>query len=129
MIDVLKLRVNKLIEENKDNKEILEKYKLIKEILNKDDLTVLAVSRYTIGVDIERITDYDFLIVKNFFNEEEKNIVKNSDFFRIFTLKESYIKMFDLKYDSFYKDDYNKYYNETIEYKDYIISYVVDCLT
>ncbi len=95
---------------------------------NKDDLTVLAVSRYTIGVDIERITDYDFLIVKNFFNEEEKNIVKNSDFFRIFTLKESYIKMLDLKYDSFYKDDYNKYYNETIEYKDYIISYVVDCL-
>ena len=86
------------------------------------------MSRYTIGVDIERITDYDFLIVKNFFNEEEKNIVKNSDFFRIFTLKESYIKMFDLKYDSFYKDDYNKYYNETIEYKDYIISYVVDCL-
>ncbi len=37
MIDVLKLRVNKLIEENKDNKEKLEKYKLIKEILNKDD--------------------------------------------------------------------------------------------
>lgn len=37
MIDVLKLRVNKLIEENKDNKKILEKYKLIKEILNKDD--------------------------------------------------------------------------------------------
>lgn len=37
MIDVLKLRINKLIEENKDNKEILEKYKLIKEILNKDD--------------------------------------------------------------------------------------------
>lgn len=37
MINVLKVRVNKLIEENKDNKEILEKYKLIKEILNKDD--------------------------------------------------------------------------------------------
>ena len=37
MIDVLKLRVNKLIEENKDSKEILEKYNLIKEILNKDD--------------------------------------------------------------------------------------------
>lgn len=37
MINVLKLRVNKLIEENKDNKEKLKKYKLIKEILNKDD--------------------------------------------------------------------------------------------
>lgn len=37
MIDVLKVRVNKLIEENKDSKEKLEKYKLIKEILNKDD--------------------------------------------------------------------------------------------
>ena len=37
MIDVLKVRVDKLIEENKDSKEKLEKYKLIKEILNKDD--------------------------------------------------------------------------------------------
>ena len=37
MIDVLKLRVNKLIEENKDSKEILEKYNLSTEILNKDD--------------------------------------------------------------------------------------------
>ena len=37
MIDVLKVRVNKLIEGNKDSKEKLEKYKLIKEILNKDD--------------------------------------------------------------------------------------------
>lgn len=37
MIDVLKLRVNKLIEENKDNTEKYEKYKLIKKILNKDD--------------------------------------------------------------------------------------------
>ena len=37
MIDVLKLRVNKLIEENKDNKEKHEKYKLIKEILNKEN--------------------------------------------------------------------------------------------
>ena len=37
MIDVLKLRVDKLIQENKDNKEKIEKYKLIKEILNKEN--------------------------------------------------------------------------------------------
>ena len=37
MINVLKVRVNKLIEKNKGSKEKYEKYKLIKEILNKDD--------------------------------------------------------------------------------------------
>lgn len=37
MINVLKVRVNKLIEENTCSKEKYEKYKLIKEILNKDD--------------------------------------------------------------------------------------------
>lgn len=98
-------------------------------ISNKDDLVVLAISHYNVGVDIERIINYDRRIVKNFFTDEEKDSVKtNYDFFRIFTLKESYIKMKDLKYDSYYKDDYNNYYNETVKYKGYIISYVIDVL-
>ena len=50
MIDVLKLRVNKLIEENKDNKEILEKYKLIKEILNKDDCVLNMSIEYAYAI-------------------------------------------------------------------------------
>ena len=90
---------------------------------------VLVISYYNIGVDIEKIINYDESIVKKFFTHEEESLVKtNYDFFRIYTLKESYIKMKDLKYDSYYKDDYTKYYNETVKYKDYIISYVIDVL-
>lgn len=98
-------------------------------ISNKDNLVVLVISYYNIGVDIEKIINYDESIVKKFFTHEEESLVKtNYDFFRIYTLKESYIKMKDLKYDSYYKDDYTKYYNETVKYKDYIISYVIDVL-
>ena len=63
MIDVLKVRVNKLIEENKDNKEILEKYKLIKEILNKDDCFLNMSIKYAyailrdLGVSEEKLKD------------------------------------------------------------------------
>lgn len=63
MIDVLKLRVNKLIEENKDNKEKLEKYKLIKEILNKDDCFLNMSIEYAyailrdLGVSEEKLKD------------------------------------------------------------------------
>lgn len=63
MIDVLKVRVNKLIEENKDNKEKLEKYKLIKEILNKDDCFLNMNIEYAyailrdLGVSEEKLKD------------------------------------------------------------------------
>ena len=50
MIGVLKLRVNKLIEENKDSKEILEKYNLIKEILNKDDCFLNMSIKYAYAI-------------------------------------------------------------------------------
>lgn len=96
-------------------------------ISNKDDLYVLAVSKYNVGVDIERVCNYDEKVLKYFYTLDEKADVKsNEDFFRIFTLKESYIKMKNLYFDSFFLDDYKKYYYKTIKYKDYIISYVID---
>lgn len=63
MIDVLKLRVNKLIEENKDNKEKLEKYKLIKKILNKENCFLNMNIEYAyailrdLGVPEEKLKD------------------------------------------------------------------------
>ena len=63
MIDVLKLRVDKLIEENKDNKENQEKYKLIKEILNKENCFLNMNIEYAyailrdLGVPEEKLKD------------------------------------------------------------------------
>ena len=63
MIDVLKLRVNKLIEENKNNKENHEKYKLIKEILNKENCFLNMNIEYAyailrdLGVPEEKLKD------------------------------------------------------------------------
>ena len=63
MIDVLKLRVNKLIEENKNNKENPETYKLIKEILNKENCFLNMNIEYAyailrdLGVPEEKLKD------------------------------------------------------------------------
>ena len=47
------------------------------------------------------------------------------DFFKIFTLKESFIKMNNSYFDSFKSDNYKNCYNKTIIYKDYIILYMI----
>lgn len=63
MINVLKLRVDKLIQENKDNKENYEKYKLIKEILNKENCFLNMNIEYAyailrdLGVPEEKLKD------------------------------------------------------------------------
>ena len=67
-------------------------------ISNKDDITILVTSKYVIGCDIEKIIDYNPNIVDYYFNDNEKlellkSSNKNYTFFKIYTLKESYIKM------------------------------------
>ena len=96
-------------------------------ISNKDDITVLGVSSYEIGIDIEKVTDYDKNILKLFFTETEaKNVNTKNDFFKIYTLKEAYIKMKDLTLLDIRLDKYKNYYTTTIFYNDYVISYVID---
>jgi 4'-phosphopantetheinyl transferase len=58
-----------------------------------------AVSEYEIGVDIEKIRDIDLSVARRFFSPAEVASLENmqnpdfrSEFFRIWTLKESYIK-------------------------------------
>lgn len=96
-------------------------------ISNKDDITVLGISTYEIGIDIERVTNYDKNVLKLFFTEREaKNINTNYDFFKIYTLKEAYIKMKDLTLLEIKSDEYNDYYNATLSYNKYVISYVIN---
>lgn len=50
MLETLKLRVDKLIEENKDKKEELEKFILIKEILNKENCFINMNIEYAYAI-------------------------------------------------------------------------------
>lgn len=100
-------------------------------ISNKDDITILVTSKYIIGCDIEKIRDYNPNIVNYYFNDEEKlellkSTNKNYTFFKIYTLKESYIKMMGLHIGYFKNCSYNKCYTKTIKYNDYCLSI---CLT
>lgn len=53
-----------------------------------------AVSDKEIGCDIQQIKNIDLKISKRFFTEYENDYIKNIlDFFRVWTLKESFIKL------------------------------------
>ncbi len=59
---------------------------------------VAAVDTEPVGIDVERISDVDLSISKNYFSEDEHNDLmgqrdKISYFFTLWTLKESYIKI------------------------------------
>lgn len=64
-------------------------------VSNTDGLVVCAVSDVEIGVDTEKIKEMRFPVMKRCCVAEEINYIKENreSFFRIWTLKESYIKM------------------------------------
>lgn len=96
-------------------------------IANKDDITVLAVSKHRIGVDIEKINEYDKTVLKYFFkNEEIKKIKTNEDFFKYYTLKEAYVKMMDDRLIKIHDANYLDYNYGTIVKGEYVISFVED---
>lgn len=96
-------------------------------VANKDDITVLAVSNYRIGVDIEKIKEYDKTVLKYFFKDEEiKKINTNEDFFKYYTLKEAYMKMMDDKLIKIHDANYLDYNYGTIVKGEYVISFVED---
>ena len=64
------------------------------------DLVICAVSEKTVGCDIEKIKDAPKQVAERSFSEEEREHLKtysgyeyNREFFRIWTRKESYLKM------------------------------------
>ncbi|NLP14240.1 MAG: 4'-phosphopantetheinyl transferase superfamily protein [Clostridium sp.] len=69
-------------------------------ISHSGDWVVCAVSYRPVGIDVERIKEIDFAIAKRFFSKEEAKDLfskegeeeKKDYFFKLWTLKESYIK-------------------------------------
>lgn len=96
-------------------------------IANKDNITVLGVSYSEIGVDIEKVTDYSDTVLNYFFTDDERSSIENKyDFFKVYTLKEAYVKMLDLSLMDIKLDKYKYYYNFTINYNSYVISYIIN---
>ncbi len=61
------------------------------------ELAVCAIGNDELGIDAENIREYSPRVVKRVFSEREKKILENAEnkeemFFRIWTLKESFVK-------------------------------------
>lgn len=58
------------------------------------ELAVCAVSDAPVGVDVERISEFDEGVAKYAFTKEERQLIANDarTFFRLWTRKESYVK-------------------------------------
>ena len=114
---------------NKYGKKYLKTNELYFNISNKDNITVIVISDKEIGVDIESIK-YNSSILNTICTESEKKYILNSvdkenDFTKMWTMKESYVKMIGLglKYD-LKKVDTIALKNKFIikKYKNHIIS-------
>lgn len=64
------------------------------------NLVICAVSNETVGCDVEQIGNYHEGVVRRFFSEKEKTYLENTEeskreqaFFRIWTARESYMKL------------------------------------
>ena len=63
-------------------------------ISHKDDYVCACLSNKEIGIDIEIIKEYNKNTLKVFaLDDEIKDIKNNVDFYKLYTLKEAYIKM------------------------------------
>lgn len=65
---------------------------------HSENLVACIISSYEVGVDVQKITDNNEKVINRFFTAEEKCAIeesedKNLSFTRIWTLKESYLKM------------------------------------
>ena len=129
---------------NKYGKKYLKTNELYFNISNKDNITVIAISDKEIGIDIESIK-YNSSILNTICTEsEEDNFINNSyqkenilnsfdkenDFTKMWTMKESYVKMLGmgLKYDLKKVDTIALKHKFIIKkYKNYIISISIFC--
>jgi len=69
-------------------------------VSHSGDMVVCAVSEYPVGCDIEKITTVPERVAERFFSKGEVNYLnqvpkeaEREEFFRLWTMKESYIKM------------------------------------
>ena len=85
--DISKLKIN----ENDNGKPYFERSNIYFNISHTDDAVACIVSDNIVGIDIEKIKNYNERLLKYSMNEEE--IINNEeDFFKFWTLKEAYVK-------------------------------------
>lgn len=96
------LDYNKLnFKTNKNGKPFIANSNVFFNISHSKEFIIVAVSNNPVGVDIEKKRKISNNMVKYITNESEKNYILFSDdflntFFKIYVLKEAYIKMFGL---------------------------------
>lgn len=103
------------------------------------DLHTIIFSQQEIGIDIEKIRDYNSILLKSLSFDEVKNLNNKDDFWVYWTLKESFIKyqgiylnenINKISFNILDKDNIKCYYNGTeqklffkvLNINDYIIS-------
>lgn len=124
---------------NKYQKPYLKNNDIYFNISHSGEYVICAISKDEVGCDIEYIKDIDMKIANKFFYENEYKTILNSNkqletFYRIWTLKESFMKNlglgFNIELNSFeivlsnnpvviQKINNNKYYFKEIDIKNY----------
>lgn len=88
------------ITKNKYGKPSLSEYSNVRyNVSHADGISACIVSEYECGIDCENVREYRPNVMKRAFSDNEKNMIlsapenqRNLLFFRLWTLKESYIK-------------------------------------
>lgn len=104
------------IEKNEYGKPYLKNHNLQYNISHSGNMVICAISNNEVGVDIEEIKDMDIEIVKRCYSEkeaayiiEQQGNVQLREFYRIWTLKEAYVKYLGVgihkSFDSFSFDE------------------------
>lgn len=63
-------------------------------ISHSGENVLVGISAKEIGVDIEVIKPFDKRLIKRYFSKDEEDFIKNdSDFFKIWTVKEAFLKL------------------------------------
>lgn len=92
--------IESITEKNKHGKPYLTEYPYIHyNITHSNGITACISADNECGIDAERVRDYRPNVVKRAFSESEKALIENAPdeeknllFFRLWTLKESYVK-------------------------------------
>ena len=99
-----------------------------------DEFSVIAISDYDIGIDIEKLRQYDEKIVKRLYSKNEFNFINSSnnkdyEYTKLWTYKEAFVKHkgtgIDKNFSKLNFIDDNGYNNnlfKTIDYMNYIIT-------
>jgi len=127
-IDINYKNIN--IRYNENGKPFITNYNIYYSISHHEDLVICVINSNIIGIDILKMNDVKKSVCKSFTSIDEYNYITNKyKFYKIYTLKEAYIKLFgkkinDIKSLNIVYDNHiviNVIY-KTFKYNDYLIS-------